>query len=73
LSLSNVRQRTNGIARIGSPLLGIEMRSWLGLGLWLVIGLGLTGLTAIALEKSHTAQHLPHDLRDVRSEEAPLP
>jgi hypothetical protein len=59
------------IARIGPPPLGIEMRSWLGLALWLAIGFGLTGLVALALEKSHTVPQQQHDLRDVRSAAAP--
>ena len=47
------------------------MRSWLGLALWLVIGFGVTGLLALALQNAHTVPQQAHDLRDVRSAESP--
>jgi hypothetical protein len=49
------------------------MRNLLSLALWLAIGFGLTALVARELEKSHTVQQQVHDLRDVRSAEAPVP
>ena len=49
------------------------MRNLISLAVWLAIGFGLTEVVAIALEQSRTVPQQAHDLRDVRSAEAPVP
>jgi len=49
------------------------MRNLIALALWIAVGLGLTELAAIALERAQTVQQQAYDIRDVRAAETPLP